>query len=33
MASQGIELKDFKVVFLPANLHLSFNKTNSYKNN
>lgn len=32
MAFQGIDLKDFKLVFLSAILHLSFNKTNYYKN-
>lgn len=32
MASQGIEFKDFELVFSSANLHLSFNKINFYKN-
>lgn len=32
MASQGIELKNFKLVFLSENLRLSFTKTNYYKN-
>lgn len=31
MASQGIELKDLKLVFLSANLHLSSNETNYCK--
>lgn len=31
MASQRIELKDLKPVFLSVNLHLSSNKTNYYK--